>query len=154
MASLLFLTFFLVFSFARDVIHNEIRLIFLELRTKEYPHPPDSQLVQKFSIIGNFALASNQCGFIVAEARSTKLKPDDIDMFYASILTDAAYDKEPPYHEVKVYILTDKKDVDNIELLYPDVYKHITDITMTNTNPYLLLTAETGYPPNYDLRCH
>lgn len=144
----------LFLPFASSAVHNEIRLKFLEKRTEEYSHPPDSQVLQRVALTGNFAPASNQCGFIVAETRATRLKPDDIHLFYASILANASYDKGPPYHEVRIYNLTDKNDVENIELLYPDVYERITDITMTDDHSYLLLTAETGYPPNYDPRCH
>lgn len=140
--------------FAIDAMHNEIRLMLLRERVKKYTHPLDSQLLQRISLSGNFARASNQCGFIVAEARVTALSPHNIRKFYASILADPSYDKGPPYHEVHLYRLTDKEDVENIKLTYPDMYEHMLHSATTDAHSYLLLTAETGYPPNYDLRCH
>ena len=136
------------------MVYNEIHLLFLTEQTKKYSHPPDSQQVQLISLTGNFAPASNQCGFIVTEARITNLKPDEIQKFYASILTDVAYDKGPPYHEVSLYLLSDKKERETLALVYPDVYEQITYQTMIEEGAYLLLTAETGYPPNDDFRCH
>lgn len=150
----LLLMILLIFPFARDVIYNEIFLASFEKQIKQYSHPPDSKLIQKISLIGNFAPASNQCGFIVAQVRTTLLKPDDIHTFYAPILTTSSYDKDPPYHAVSLYILGNEKEVEDIMWFYPEVYELITQKATKDTHAYLLITSETGYPPNYDLRCH
>ena len=148
------LVLLLILPFAYSIVYNEIHLKLLEKRTERYSHPPDSQLMEKVSLIGNFAPASNQCGFIAAEVRTTMLKPDDIRAFYAPILTTLSYDGNPPYHNVTLFILMDEKDTKDFELFYPDVYERITYRVMDDTSVYLLLTSETGYPPNYDIRCH
>ena len=144
----------LLFPFARDVVYNESLIASLEERTKKYSHPLDSQLLQRFSIIGNFAPASNQCGFIVAEVRTTMLEPNNIYRFYAPILTAPFSSGNPPYHEVILYNLSDEKGVENITRLYPEVYERIIYRALNDTHVYLLITAETGYQPNNDPRCH
>jgi len=146
--------FLIVFSFTKDIANNVIRLLSLEERTKAYKHLSDSQLVQKISMVGNFAPASNQCGIIVAQLRTTTLPFKEVYNFYKPILTNVAYEKGPPYHEVNLFVLTDGKDVDELNRSYSDLYEQIVQSGRKKKNAYLLITAERGYPPNYDPRCH
>lgn len=134
--------------------NNAIRLLSLEERTKAYKHLSDSQLVQKISMVGNFAPASNQCGFIVAQLRTTTLPFEEVYNFYTPILTNTSYEKGPPYHEVNLFALTDGKDVEELNRSYSDLYERIVQSGRNNKNSYLLITSERGYPPNYDPRCH
>lgn len=147
------MTSFLILP-ARDLIYNEIRLTSLKEQTEKYSHPPDSQLIQRLSLIGNFASASNQCGFIIADVLTTKFEPNQLKAFYKPILTTLSYDNTPPYHEVNLYILTEEKDIESLKQFYSEVYELITYKAMNNIHTYLLMTSDTGYPPNYDLRCH
>lgn len=148
------LVFLLILLFAYSIAQNQLRLILLEERVKKYSHPPDSQLIQRISIIGNFAPAGNQCGFIVAQLRTTILEPTNLHAFYSPILTNQHTDGNPPYHEVSLFILKDNTNVEDMVRLYPEVYERITQSAIKNTSGYILITAETGYPPNYDIRCH
>lgn len=148
------LIFLITLPFVCSIIYNEVFLVYFKVQTNKYSHPPDSQLLQRVLLIGNFAPASNQCGFIVAEVRITGFKPDDIHKFYTPILTDALNEKGPPYSEVNLFILNNKKDLEDIELRYPEVYERIRHSVISDTRAYLLMTAKTGNPPNYDPRCH
>ena len=139
---------------AFDTAHNEIRLVIFKEHVKQYPHPVDSQLWERISLSGNFGRASNQCGFIVAEVRTTMLKPDAIHKFYMPILTDISFEGKYPYKNITLYALNDKKNIENIKLYYPDVYERIAYTAMTDPDAYILIFAETGYPPNFDPRCH
>lgn len=139
---------------AFDTIHNEIRLTLFKEHIKQYAHPVDSQLLERISISGNFGRASNQCGFIVAEVHTAKLKPATIHTFYMPILIDISFEGKYPYKEITLYALSDKKNIENIERYYPDVYERITYAAMTDPEAYILIFAETGYPPNFDPRCH
>ena len=105
-------------------------------------------------MVANFAPASNQCGFIVGDVRNTKLSPKEIYDFYRPILTTPNYVEEQPYHEVDLFILKDEKDLKDISRLSPDLYNKIDHIITGDRNSYLLVSAEIGYAPNNDPRCH
>src|SRR3989338_6421069 len=98
-------TFIIVFPFGPDIVYNSTRIVALKEYMKGYQHPTDSQLKSRIAMVGNFAPASNQCGFIVAEVRETKLSSREIRDFYGSILTNPSFDKEPPYQEVSLFFL-------------------------------------------------
>ena len=151
-AGCVFFILLIIFIFASSIVYNEIRLAFFTEETRKYAHPQDSKRIQRISFVGNFAPASNQCGFIIAEVHSTTLKPNDIRAFYKPILTFAS-NGNPPYHEVTLFMLSDKKDAKSLEQWYAELYEKIAQ-KEKGDNVYLLLTAETGYPPNYDFRCH
>jgi tRNA uridine 5-carbamoylmethylation protein Kti12 len=138
--------------FVHDAISNEIRLISLEKQTKKYSHPHDSYLRQKFSFIGNFAPASNQCDVVVAEIYTTMHKPNEIRRFYSPILIINPHNN-PSDHEVTLFMLQDEKEVNTMKQWNPELSEKITQKTINDTHAYILLTEER-YPPNYDLRCH
>ena len=70
------------------------------------------------------------------------------------ILTDISFEGKYPYRNIMLYALNDKKNIENIKWYYPDVYERITYAAMTDPEAYILIFAETGYPPNFDPRCH
>lgn len=153
-AECVLLLFLLAFPVVSSIVHNEVYLIYLKEQTKYYSHPPDSQLEQRFSFIDNFAGTGNQCGYIVAEVRKTMLKPYELRKFYNPILAATSSNKNPPYYEVSLFMLNDEKNLEPIQWLSGENYERIARFVKKDTRSYLLITSVTGYPPNFDFRCH
>jgi len=142
----------LFFPFARDVAINELHLASLERKTGKYVHPYDSHFAQKISLVGNFASASNQCGFIVAEVRISASVPDDTRAFYAPVLSTSAIGRNSSYGDVSLVMFADKNVIEELRKHYPELYG-VLGAVKNNPHAYIIITADIG-PPNYDPRCH
>ncbi|MBI4253257.1 hypothetical protein HY623_03740 [Candidatus Uhrbacteria bacterium] len=146
-------TLLIAFPFARDMAYNEIKLISLKKRMRAYQHPVDSQLVRELSLIGNLAPASNQCGFVVAQVRTTTRAPDDVRAFYAPVIIDSS-GAEPPYQTVSLFMIPDEESSERIDISYSEISEQIIKEKLVGAGTYLFMISETGYPPNNDPRCH
>ncbi|MBI2591285.1 MAG: hypothetical protein HYW34_01240 [Candidatus Brennerbacteria bacterium] len=139
---IIFSVLFMFFMFVKDIVANEYNLFLFEKEIDKHEHPRDSQLIERISLIGNFAPASNRCDFVVAEIRESELPINDIHNFYA-LRGDAL-----------TIVSNDQHDMENFKKQYGELYERVFDIAKDNLNAYLVIATDVHYKRNNDIRCH
>jgi hypothetical protein len=135
---------------AYSVTENKVRLSAVEDTAATVSHPDTGRHIKHVASIGNFAAASNQCAFATADYRATPLSKEEILAFYSPYVIESP---EPRATNIQIYF------VDELDSMFFAIYgESFRDDALHSSSPnetrYIILTTQSGYPANFDIRCH
>ena len=136
-------------AFLCSILLNELRLSRLEKYAASFLHPRDARHLRHSASVGNFAPASNQCAFAVADYWSAPMSKEEVLKFYELYIADS------PEPRVRRFSVRFVDELDSLFMaIYSDVFRREHLEPLQNETLYITLADEGGYFPNLDIRCH
>lgn len=128
---------------------NQLRLSRLEKYAASFSHPQVARHLRHSAAVGNFAPASNQCAFAVADYWSAPIPKEDIRRFYEPHITDS------PEPRVRRFSVRFPEELDPMfTAIYSGIFRREHPEPLQNETLYITFADEGGYFPNLDMRCH
>lgn len=133
----------LVFVCIPDIIRNNIQLSRFADNLYQYPLPPNTTVVNKYStvtLLGN----SNHCDFVAELTLQTLLSRSAIEQYYDGVSFPPARSEHQGWED---FFTTGIHPGVNVQIEF-------SQETLDGYLQYKLKIIDFGYPPGFDIRCH
>jgi len=120
-------------------------------------HPPSSIALHEFSAVGLLEGNGNHCDYLAGQFRETDLSPVEVVRAYADARVRRV---NPKAHDsgfgdyVLVHVEFPEQTPSDISHLHDAATLAAVHAKRTRKTLYLVYAIDSGYPPDFDLRCY